>query len=437
MNRDWNDFKSIHSNIAGAREAFENACETLFRKVYTGKHVSQVKVKQGDGGIDVFVGELGVEPITVIQCKFFLETFEESQKSQIRDSFDTALNSGKFELKEWILCLPRIIDIDENSWWFKWKHKKITENAKGVDFIQLTNGNKLIDLLKEHNLYNSVFEMEDSLKIAEIHQTIVGKKPITVDIKVKPRVVLFNNYSLVNEPYYFQRKEDEEFNKSLEINNVWLFGHSGFGKTALINRNLLVNNVEYCYCDLSPINILKSGDVLDELLNAIEEQFSLTRTFPADNKIKQIIQTLYKAGHRKFVIVIDELSVTDSDLLKQIVKDLNNLVTHFCNYSDQDDLKFVVSTITDPNKILEANYKASDYFQFISCNQWDGLLEKLFHLLNDSLQLQLIDYKDLIIEKAKNSPRTLKSIFRKILLLKKQDSESINQAIHLTITEVV
>ena len=437
MNREWNDFKSIHSNIAGAREAFENACETLFRKVYTGKHVSQVKVKQGDGGIDIFVGELGVEPITVIQCKFFLEAFEESQKSQIRESFDTALKSEKFELKEWILCLPRVIDIDETSWWFKWKHKKITEHTKGSGFIKLTNGNELIDLLKEHGLYNTVFQMDDSLKIAEIHKTLVGHKPVKADVQVKPRVILFNNYSLINEPYYFQRKEDEEFNKSLEINNVWLFGHSGLGKTALINRNLLVNNLEYCYCDLSPITILKSADVLDELLSTIEEQFGLTRVIPAENKIKQIIQTLNKAGHRKFVIVIDELSVTDGELLKHIVKDLNNLITHFCNYSDQDELKFVISTITDPNKLLETNYKASDYFQFISCNQWEGLLEKLFFLLNDSLQLQLIDYKDLIIEKAKNSPRTLKAIFRKILLLTVQDSKSIHQAINLTITEVV
>ena len=70
MNRDWNDFKSTYGNISGAREAFENACESLFKAKYTDQHVSQVSVKKGDGGIDVFIGELGVEPITVIQCKF-------------------------------------------------------------------------------------------------------------------------------------------------------------------------------------------------------------------------------------------------------------------------------------------------------------------------------------------------------------------------------
>ena len=125
MNRNWTDFKSLHSNLAGAREAFEDACETLFKKIYHDKHVSQVKVKQGDGGIDIFIGEFGNEPITVIQCKFFLEAFEESQHSQIRESFRTAIESDKYTLKEWILCIPRVIDIDENAWWFKWKKKQI------------------------------------------------------------------------------------------------------------------------------------------------------------------------------------------------------------------------------------------------------------------------------------------------------------------------
>jgi len=159
MNRDWNDFKSLHSNISGARQAFELACETLFRKIYTGKSVSQVEVKQGDGGIDIFIGELGVEPITVIQCKFFLETFDESQKSQIRNSFDTAVSSDKYELKNWVLCIPRVIDIDEHSWWFKWKHKKIEELGNEIEFIKLVNGNELIDLFKSNDLYNQVFNL--------------------------------------------------------------------------------------------------------------------------------------------------------------------------------------------------------------------------------------------------------------------------------------
>ena len=130
MNRDWRDFKSLNGNIAGAREAFEIACETLFRKIYSEYNTSQVAVKQGDGGIDIFIGEIGVEPIIVVQCKFFLEEFGNSQKSQIRDSFKSCILSEKYELKEWILCLPRILDIDDNIWWAEWKEKRLLNTQK-------------------------------------------------------------------------------------------------------------------------------------------------------------------------------------------------------------------------------------------------------------------------------------------------------------------
>ena len=87
MNRNWYDFKILHSNFAGARLAFENACETLIRVQHPDKNVKSVRIKQGDGGIDIFLGNLGVEPIDVFQCKFFLDNVGTSQKSQIDKSF--------------------------------------------------------------------------------------------------------------------------------------------------------------------------------------------------------------------------------------------------------------------------------------------------------------------------------------------------------------
>jgi hypothetical protein len=216
MDRDWTDFKSLHGNIAGAREAFENACETLYRKKFSEQNVSQIAVKQGDGGIDIYIGELGVEPITVIQCKFFLESFGASQQAQIRDSFKTANTSTKFELKEWILCIPRVIDIDVTAWWSKWKKRQVDDNSKDNSFIQLVNGNAIIDLLKEFDLYNQVFKIDDSLKIAEIHKILV---PIKQEVPkgIHPNVILFNNYTTDNEGFYLSRNVDITFRSCLEI----------------------------------------------------------------------------------------------------------------------------------------------------------------------------------------------------------------------------
>jgi Cdc6-like AAA superfamily ATPase len=431
----WNDFKILHSNLAGARDAFETSCESLFRKIYPNQHVSAVAVKQGDGGIDIFVGELGNEPITVIQCKFFLDTFEDSQKNQIRDSFSTAVNSDKYELKEWILCIPRVIDIDENSWWFKWKKKKIDEHTKSNSFIKLKNGNELIDLFKEQKLYNEVFKIDDAIKIDEIHKAVVPQQ-IASPKNGLPNVVLFNNYLKKREPYYLERQIDKEFINSLNLNNLWVFGNSGLGKTTLVNRNLIISSLEYCYCDLSPINITSSDNVLEEILCKIEEQFDIERDSKETNKIKNITQILCNKGG-KIIIVIDELSVPDNSVLKEIANDLVKLVTHFCNVSDHEELKFVVSTISNPKQIVENKSKANQHFQYLNCDDWSNNIELLFTMLCESLSLDLTNHKPKILASSQNSPRILKSIFRKVIALGNLSGSSVEKAIKLVESELV
>jgi len=436
MKRDWQDFKCFNSNIAGAREAFENACGTLFRKVHPDQHVSQVRIKQGDGGIDIFIGEFGNEPITVIQCKFFLDSFAGSQHAQIRDSFETAVNSSKYELKEWILCIPRVLDLGENSWWFKWKERKLIEYSKDANFVQLKDGNALIDLFKEHDLYDQVFEMTDSLKIAEIHNAVVHKK-IDVPNDVKPKTVLFNNYSERNEPFYLERGTDTEFNESLKIKNIWVFGMSGAGKTALINRNLIQSKIEYCFCDLSPVVITKAEDVLEEILCEIEDKFDIKRRLEESNTLKKISQILCQCDSSETVIVIDELSVHDDFVLKEIADSLIKLVAHFNNSSDSDELKFVVSTIPDPKGIIQARSKACDHFNYICCESWADYSCQLFDVLCDALNLDLKSYKTLIIEKSESSPRVLKTIFSKIIICDDTREEAIHKAINTTLEELV
>ena len=436
MNRNWNDFKSLHGNIAGAREAFEDACETLYRKKHPENHVSQVKVKQGDGGIDIFIGELGVEPITVIQCKFFLESFGASQQSQIRESFNTAINSDKYELKEWILCIPRVIDIDENTWWFKWKHRKLKEHSKEVSFIKLTNGNQLIDLLKELDLYNQVFKIDDSLKITEIHNAIVPKK-VEIKISTNPQTILFNHYTKKNEHYYLERENDINFNKTLKISNIWLFGKSGAGKTALVNRNLTQSQIKYCFCDLSPTTITNSNDVLIEILVNIEEEFNKERNLNEKNVLKQISQILCENDSKEIVIVIDELSVSDENIIKNIASDLIKLVTHFSNQSTKDELKFVISTISNPMDIIKNKSKASDFFQYICCDSCDKYIAELFDILSNSIGLDIEESKDLILQSSENSPRILKNIFRKIITSDNTSPKTIANLVTLTIEETV
>ncbi|MBO0470161.1 hypothetical protein JZO66_06365 [Enterococcus sp. DIV0242_7C1] len=54
---------------AGARDIFEKICVSLFQAMYGPKGKS-VKPSQGDGGLDVLIGDLP-SPEQVYQCKFF------------------------------------------------------------------------------------------------------------------------------------------------------------------------------------------------------------------------------------------------------------------------------------------------------------------------------------------------------------------------------
>lgn len=208
MTRDWYDFKALHSNFAGARIAFENVCESLIRVKHPEKNVQSVKIKQGDGGIDIFIGNFGVESIEVFQCKFFLDNIGKSQKSQINNSFDKAINSKKYTMNSWTLCLPKEFDTDEHDWFAKWKLKKEQEYKLDKAFIKFMNGNAIIDLMKSFGIYNRIFKMEDSIKIAEIHAATV-----------------------VNENVIAEFRDIEEKKLKLSIKpDLWLngVGHSGY-----------------------------------------------------------------------------------------------------------------------------------------------------------------------------------------------------------------
>lgn len=430
MERGWQDFKALHSNTEGARAAFEDACERLFKKKYANEHVSKIRVKKGDGGVDIYVGELGVEPIIVIQCKFFLDSFGNSQKNQIRESYKTAVKSEKFNVKEWILCIPREIDIDETSWWFKWKTKQPESKLKGKSFIKLLNGTSLISEMKDHEIYNEIFKIDDLNMIKEIHAATTGKKKLEEIPKKHKNRVLFISYKKDNEDYYLERDIDISFQKYLEISNIWVFGKSGSGKTNLVNRNLIDKNKKYFFCDLSPVDINSANDVLEEIVNIIEQKTNCeNRHKDEKNLLKKITLLLCENNFFQTVVFIDELSADSNEHMAEISNKLLKLVVYFNNYNQKNELRFIISTIQKPNDLIKNQGKAIEHFKYISCDSWGLYMECLFNLISCSLNIKIPEHRDLIIEHSKNSPRNMKYIFRDILV----DSDSKNLCIKETV----
>ena len=133
----------------------------------------KVRVERGDGGIDVYIGEL-TDPggIEVFQCKFFPQGLEESQKGQIRESFRRCLSNPKFKLKKWTLCLPVDLSVDEKRWFEGWR---AVQASSAVAIDDPWGATKLEGLLyeeKNKGLKEAFFKEEHLTTIREVHNLL-------------------------------------------------------------------------------------------------------------------------------------------------------------------------------------------------------------------------------------------------------------------------
>ena len=135
-----------------------------------------IQTKQGDDGIDIYVGPF-TKPIDVYQTKFFPTEISASQKSQIRNSFSTCLKSTKFTMKSWTLCVPRDMTIDETSGSMGWRAKQqpmieTPWTAGKLESLLMRDENKGV---KEH-----FFKEEHLSQIRDIHGIV---KQLTAELE--------------------------------------------------------------------------------------------------------------------------------------------------------------------------------------------------------------------------------------------------------------
>ncbi len=367
---DWHDYKIKNTNIEGARAAFEKDCATLFNSIYKGLNVKTVKISVGDGGIDVFAGNIGVEPIIVIQCKFFLEDFGASQKQQIKNSFNTAINSNEYKIEEWILCIPRTLDLKQNKWWCEWADEMKSTHALKDNSIKLYDGDDLINLFKSHNLFNQVFKLEDSLKIANIDKKVDDiHKTIIDNISFDKAQIEINkaNFYLENVPNLFgentethiERNETNVIynwiNNDLTSNQKNIFileGEKGYGKTVVLKDLLL---------KLKSDNINVLGIKADKYYASDRVELE-KKIFQKENISIEKIVKLYESENQILVIIIDQLDALSQTLSsnREYIQTYNRLIA---DLSFQANVRIVISTRSyDLNYDAELSiYKSNKY----------------------------------------------------------------------------
>lgn len=262
---DWDNFERIHGTPGGSREAFEGICLDLVRKKYEKEtNVQKIKSHKGDHGIDIYVNNIGVEPIHIYQCKYFRDSLGDSQKKQIRDSFSTVVCDEEYEVSEWTLLLPLDMSFDENLWWCRWK-EKVSERIPNIK-ISCLCGHALIQEIIDYNLYEKYFgesiNREASIMTLkrEIASDVIDsyienyKNVLFLQEKDEPQIRLMDLY--IEPEYEIFSSEIEELDNSdiglidyLEIfanydgrasrNTLpilFIEGYAGIGKTSFISK---------------------------------------------------------------------------------------------------------------------------------------------------------------------------------------------------------
>ncbi|MCB2411124.1 hypothetical protein [Hymenobacter lucidus] len=433
MEKTWTDYVHLHSNLPGARDAFEQDCKKLFQKMHPGRPVHVVRANPGDGGIDVFVGEFSAEPLIVYQCKFFLEGFGDSQKEQIRESFRSISKSNIFSVSQWVLCVPTDdLDLKEHKWWSEWK---VGQQQTTSIPINLLNGKDLIMLFKEHGLYELVFDLKDSLRLARIEQLLLGNSiedkrlenansPDTLSYNQQQFNILFTpEYTLPYELFYVVRPDDETFQRYLASpKNIWLHGLSGVGKTCLANRNLQLNKLQHIYCYLTALpNPLDASTILLHITEDISDRYPaklVNYSCKSSNQIKilaQLLAYLFPIGD--FIICIDEISIRDQSVFGDFVNNIAAVCAEYRHCKEGNgSLKFIIATIQPPIDFHYNTSKFNEMFTFMELHAWQSVeIDKL--LTNMNTVGHLLSAQDIVmVRQACDSPRIAKDIVHQYVL---------------------
>lgn len=314
------DFKYLFDKYgeAGARDIFEKICVRLFQEMY-GEKAKSVAVSQGDGGIDVLVGDLP-SPEKVYQSKFFLERLGSSQKQQIKNSFETAI--GKYEIAEWYLCIPRVLTEKELLWWSEWKNEKSQETGIKIDFC---DGSFLISKLKKYGIYEKEFDDDIRNTLSIILSELTTQRQKVFD-EIIYGVNTFDNLENEYNDFVFVRMLEsanimDTDDCKIEFFNAEISRQEGVSKDEVAGFKIY-NNLKTKIHSIwkTQYNIHRSADDGNRLLNEsylrIEDLDSTTLASSADYNLLSKKGILHHLANEKRVGWIEDYMIKLSEYTK-------------------------------------------------------------------------------------------------------------------------
>jgi len=238
--------------------------------------------------------------------------------------------------------------------------------------------------------------------------------------------ILFDKVSKESLDYYLIRDIDKFTIKTLSLNNLWIYGESGIGKTNVALR-YIINEKRNFYHSLYFATVQTIDDafqfIFEELVDRLEND-NLNLDFKnTDSNIKKIkklfciISNNYETVTLHFDEIYDFAENEFHKIFIFLVDVLKNNSVE-CNFSN---FNIIITTIINPLDFITSLERESDIekinelFIFKKMELWnDNELTNLFNLINLHLESQ-VSLENKIIE-SKNKPRKLKKLIKKEII---------------------
>lgn len=256
--------------------------------------------------------------------------------------------------------------------------------------------------------------------------------------------ILFDVYDNNKEKYYIKREADKDFVKNINQYGLWICGPTGCGKSNLIFRNLIKNNISYIQINLAPCvgaNIESFFiEIFCDLTSKFENEYikEQPKNFADCNRaILGLLKKYY--SQKELILFIEEIPLSNDKEKKEFTEKIFSLIISKAFINELDNVKFVLSSIDDQSKNIQLfQQKILQQIKFIKLNYWqDKEIIELVDLIIDVTKINLPkDLKNELILIAKGSPRFVKKYFRNVFAVNKFDENTLRQMLSETEREL-
>jgi len=258
----------------------------------------------------------------------------------------------------------------------------------------------------------------------------------------KSSEVLFDANRPESEPFYIERREDFVLSSYLSRQNVWLFGPSGFGKTAALTRSLMraqafrmVSLGHYSGCTVKEL----FAALHQELASTLDEGLLLDSWPRLIEALAEEMTNLCNDGIRW--IFVEEMPIADPHSLTEFLSRLSSLLILHSKSRSGQSVAFAFSSVTDPTLQVTDLPRVSQILKVIRFAEWRRSdIEKLLRMALTELNIELseADQAD-VLAAARMSPRFIKVFLGNYLSLLPMMTESraaLDEALASTKLEV-